>query len=416
MRLSQDRENPLSKPLLAIFPIGGLYPSEIGGPALVASYLASTLAQTKEIVPFLISTDYDGRTRPPLRDVKAFPVFTNSEGLIAKAYYPCDVRGRSLSSRMFTRSMLEIRKGAVVYVNSLFYAPSILFCYRALRCGAGTIVAPQGELGSWPLGHHPKRKKAALLAWRKIIKANGNVILHAASEEEKQCILRVFGDETKVRLLPNALIELPERIEMAKARNSLGISSEKRVLLSLGRVSRVKNLESLLQAFHLLLQQKAADELWVVGDEDGAGYLNELKSLAGSLNIKNAVIFRPHTTGNTKQQLYAMADVFCLPSHNENFGMVVVEALSQGCPVVASRGTPWSILEEERCGEWVSKNPSNLADGLLKALNLVRSQGDDLRNRCRKLVERRFLYSSLKSEFLNMFLEAALLSGQGKRQ
>ena len=54
-----------------------------------------------------------------------------------------------------------------------------------------------------------------------------------------------------------------------------------------------------------------------------------------------------------------------MPSHNENFGNVVVESLSQGTPVIASTGTPWKILEKYHAGYWIKNNPENIAKKIL---------------------------------------------------
>jgi len=56
-----------------------------------------------------------------------------------------------------------------------------------------------------------------------------------------------------------------------------------------------------------------------------------------------------------------------VPSHSENFGMTIAEALAHGVPVVASRGTPWSDLPARACGWWVENNPEALAGAIREA-------------------------------------------------
>jgi glycosyltransferase involved in cell wall biosynthesis len=72
--------------------------------------------------------------------------------------------------------------------------------------------------------------------------------------------------------------------------------------------------------------------------------------------------------GAEKDALLASASVLVLPSHSENFGQVVVEALACETPVVASRNTPWQRLETEGAGRWVENTPSSIASALLSVL------------------------------------------------
>ena len=75
-----------------------------------------------------------------------------------------------------------------------------------------------------------------------------------------------------------------------------------------------------------------------------------------------------------------------LPSYSENFGNVVVEALANSTPVIASRFTPWSHLEKEGCGRWVENDPKSLVRALESILTL--SQEDYI---CMSEAARRFV-------------------------
>ena len=104
-----------------------------------------------------------------------------------------------------------------------------------------------------------------------------------------------------------------------------------------------------------------------------AGYTAELKSLAHQLGlIERVVSFVGQVDGNAKSAAFLTADVCVVPSHTENFCMVVGEALAYGVPVVASRGTPWAAIEAKRCGLWVSNSPHSLAQAIteIRLLNL----------------------------------------------
>ena len=59
-----------------------------------------------------------------------------------------------------------------------------------------------------------------------------------------------------------------------------------------------------------------------------------------------------------------------MPSHTENFGIVAVEAMAQGTPVIASKNTPWEIIEKRKAGFWSENNPMALKKSIIQILKL----------------------------------------------
>src|SRR5690554_3686578 len=78
------------------------------------------------------------------------------------------------------------------------------------------------------------------------------------------------------------------------------------------------------------------------------------------LNLLEKVEFKGHVQGVDKENLHAES-MAVLPSETENFGNVVVESLNQGTPVIASKGTPWEMLEKFNSGFHVVNTPQNLS-------------------------------------------------------
>ncbi len=69
-----------------------------------------------------------------------------------------------------------------------------------------------------------------------------------------------------------------------------------------------------------------------------------------------------------------MLILFVLPSHNENFGNVYIESLAAGTPIVASKNTPWSAVEEADCGKWVNNTVEETAQAMIEMLQKDREQ------------------------------------------
>jgi glycosyltransferase involved in cell wall biosynthesis len=76
------------------------------------------------------------------------------------------------------------------------------------------------------------------------------------------------------------------------------------------------------------------------------------------------VTFVGQVSGQTKRHFFEAIDLAVVPSHTENFGIVVAEALAHGVPVVASKGMPWQRLEERGCGLWVDNSPASIAHAI----------------------------------------------------
>jgi glycosyltransferase involved in cell wall biosynthesis len=137
--------------------------------------------------------------------------------------------------------------------------------------------------------------------------------------------------------------------------------------LFLSRLHPKKGVDLLLKAAATLQAQGVQAELLIAGpgDED---YVNVLKKLAAQLGVQSSTHFLGMVRGELKLSLYQFADVFVLPTHQENFGLVLPEALACGTPVVTTRGTDiWRELAA--AGAMIVDNqPAELAGAIAKLL------------------------------------------------
>src|SRR5436853_3812448 len=101
----------------------------------------------------------------------------------------------------------------------------------------------------------------------------------------------------------------------------------------------------------------------------GAGepqYANNIKERIKQLYLTGQIQLTGAVLGEDKENAFMNADVVIVPSHTENFAMVVAEALAYGIPVIASTGTPWKRLTEIGCGLWVDNQSESLAEAIKK--------------------------------------------------
>jgi glycosyltransferase involved in cell wall biosynthesis len=187
-------------------------------------------------------------------------------------------------------------------------------------------------------------------------------VLHVTSEVERCASIELIP-AVGAEVVPNG-VDLPE----SEAQRNWRPGGRLR-LLFLGRLDRKKGLENLLDALPRLRNSDVSLEVCGTGDPI---YVESLRSRVKTLALDKVVSFSGHVDGGKKRDAFYRADVCVIPSHSENFCLVVAEALAHGVPVIASTGTPWSAVTEQRCGYWVPNDPDSLA----QALDSIR--GEDL--------------------------------------
>ena len=136
-------------------------------------------------------------------------------------------------------------------------------------------------------------------------------------------------------------------------------------------------------------------------------YYNRLQQLIEKLNLKSKVVFTGPINGDNKYSIIANARFMFLVSNSENFGNVVLESLSQGTPVVASKGTPWQSLEESKAGFWIDNNPKEIANCIDRIMSYSEKEYYLKRENAFALAKRFDVYDNinqwetvLKSDFL----------------
>lgn len=247
---------------------------------------------------------------------------------------------------------------------------------------AKLVTSPRGTLSPWALSRtrHLKRLLRPL-QWRALERAD---LLHATSEQELAEI-RAQGFRAPVALIPNG-IDVPDAAPP-------GAAGGRRTLLFLGRIHPTKCIDRLLQAWQSVAPTQSDWELVIAG-HGSSDYEQAMRQLASRLQLPR-VRFAGALFGADKARAYAEADLLVLPSHSENFGMVVAEALSHACPVLASKGTPWEGLEREGCGWWVDNDVPALAAALDSAMRQPQARLRDMGQRGRRWMQRDFSWASV---------------------
>ena len=250
---------------------------------------------------------------------------------------------------------------------------------------AKLIVSPRGTLASWALKRRRLVKSYMLPMQKRALRQAS--LLHATSESEYQSI-RGSGFSAPTAIIPNGVdvpYDLGERDD-----------SHARTLLFLSRIHPVKGLNELLRAWRHI-QDSFLDWRLVVAGGGEQSHVKDVMDLAKDLDCER-VEFPGSLFGNEKHAAYWNAELFILPSHTENFGMVVAEALAHGCPVIVSRGAPWAGIEKEACGWWINQDEGSIAMMLRRALSLPKEELTEMGLKGRAWMKREFSWQAIAIE------------------
>lgn len=281
----------------------------------------------------------------------------------------------------------------IVHINCCWTPSCALLQKWAQQLGYMVVLTPHGMLEPWILKrHYWTRKVPALLLYQKHAVKYANY-LHATSESEKENLLNL-GYNDRVALIANGL-----DVENIKMKATWKCNKE---LLFLSRVHVKKGINFLIEAVASLKTEMQGYVVRIAGEGE-KNYINELRFLATRLGVNDIIHFEGGVYGNRKWELFQQADLFILPTHSENFGIVVAEALACGTPVITTKGTPWSELESEHCGWWTEIGMEGTVQALREFLALKEEDLEIMGRNGRRLVESRYSEHKIAEEFVALY-------------
>jgi D-inositol-3-phosphate glycosyltransferase len=201
----------------------------------------------------------------------------------------------------------------------------------------------------------------------------------ASTEKGKEDLIDYYdaAPET-ISVIPCGVnLDLFRPIKREIARCYLGLNGES-IIVFVGRIVPLKGIDNMLKAMTYLERERRTKLVVIGGDEHSQSEMQRLKSLSRSLKIHESVIF----LGLVKQEMlpffYSAADLSVVPSYYESFGLVVLESLACGTPVVATKvGCAESVIRHGETGYVVIDNdPCRLADNIARLLSTSKGNTD----------------------------------------
>lgn len=263
------------------------------------------------------------------------------------------------NSRVFYRSgrrrlrqwvqLLRETPHDLLYLNSVFSRTTVvLLILRRLRAipSRPTILAPRGELSPGAVNLKRRRKRWFLEIAQRLGLFDG-LVWQASSDLERAEILHALrGNAMHVAVA----VDLPPRMQGGLPSRREKTPGEARIAF-VSRLVRKKNLHF---ALDVLAHVEGRIVFDIYGPREDARYWSQCADLLESLPSHVTATYRGDVEPAVVSELFTQYDLFLFPTLSENFGYVILEALTGGCPVLVSDTTPWRNLRERMAGWDVS--------------------------------------------------------------
>jgi glycosyltransferase involved in cell wall biosynthesis len=281
--------------------------------------------------------------------------------------------------------LMERERPDLVHLHGLWSPFLAVVAWVARKHRVPIVISPHGCMEPWALNHKRLKKQLALWLYQ------GWVLRSAAMymvTSEPECgSVRRLGLNQPVAIVPNG-VDVPDHLEARR-------SADVRTLLFLSRLHPGKGLLDLVEAWAAVRQP--GWRIVIAGGDEG-GHQAEVEGLIHQKGLASDFTWVGFVNGEAKQACFAQADVFVLPTHSENFGIAIAEALAYGLPVITTTGAPWPGLLTHRCGWWVEPGVPGIASALTQALACSPEELNAMGQRGRQWVAERFAWANIGAD------------------
>jgi D-inositol-3-phosphate glycosyltransferase len=249
--------------------------------------------------------------------------------------------------------------------------------------------------------------------------ANADRLIVATPAEEAQLEFLYKVETRQISIIPPGVDTSHfYPIPTDEAKEYLGIPPENRMILFVGRIEPLKGLDTLIRAMACLRNKKGERPTYLAvigGDPEAApeqmsAEMTRLQRMCDDLCLEKMVVFLGKRSQDTLPYYYSAAEVLVMPSHYESFGMVALEAMACGTPVIASQVGGLAFLVQD--GQTGYHVPSDSPEDLCEKLTAILDDPDQRRRMGQRAAEYAHLYSwdKIAHQILEVYKE--LLQGR----
>lgn len=286
-----------------------------GGPIYAVHGLCKALAaRGHDVTVFTTNVDGDSVSDVPLET----PVERDGVRVV---YFPSPIPRLYWSPRMREALRRQTAQFDLVHSHALWLWPGSAARREAVRARVPFVISPRGMLVRDLVRRRSRIVKTLWLALIERRNFAAAAAIHLTSQRELDDAREMSVPIPAPFVVPNG-IDLPARPNVPRLDDTI---------LYLGRINWKKGVDTLITAM-----QHVKDARLVIAGNDEEGLTPKLRDLAHRLGVDYRITFRGPVHGAAKDELLASASMFVLPSHSENFGNVVVEAMAMETPVIVT--------------------------------------------------------------------------------
>lgn len=349
-----------------------------GGPATAIVPMCRALMQ-QGIEVLLLSTT-DGLSEVNVNEYKGVPAIFFPPQLGASFKY-----SRPLASWLSS----NIRNFDLAHIHAVFNHSSIAAARACRKAGVPYIIRPLGTLDPWSMTQKSVRKR---LFW----KISGKAMLREAAAVHYTSEVEKLSTEGHLALNHGNVVALG-----IDANTTNGQVRGEPYVLVLSRLHPKKGLDVLIDAFLSLIENgKLADWRLIIAGDGPPDYVSKLKAAASSQ--PDRIVFTGWLDDDRKHALLGGASLLALPSHQENFGLCVMEALSHSVPVLVSPNVNLAAEIVSAKAGWIAAVDKNAL-----ALKLAEALADPgelaKRGRAGKQLSQKYSWENVARELMGLY-------------
>lgn len=253
----------------------------------------------------------------------------------------------------------------VIHQHGIWTSMSMMKVVVQTFSGVKSIVQPHGLLAPYRL-LKTKYFKIIALATLEGWNLRSAAVLVACSEPELRVLKRRYPQKP-VALIPNGIS--PEYFETPPQRSQKHGNSKKK-LLFFSQIIPVKGLERFIDILNSMGEDFSNDWYFEIAGYGTPAYVENIQKKINRLGLEEHIKVTGPVYGKERVHLLDSCDAFVLPTFDENFGIVVAEAMARKKLVITTKGAPWNEIEDVDAGFWVENTKDGLFNGVSQLVKL----------------------------------------------